>query len=739
MWPGSDRTNTWPEVGDNGSTVRVRWYNARAKKPKHASIGMKTRHPSHAQTAQGSRTPEWVHEGFLAVQAIENTPHGLRLGLCTLETPQNVRGQRDPAIANRLEEQGINFVILDGVRGMGMTTDMPEVRANGPLARALKERGIRRVLYVQSIGQIVHEPFFAENPQAADWVQRGPDGQKPTFGVKWFQYIPCLNNPDVMAYVERLFREVMRELDLDGIFTDLYGYFSYSCFCEHCKRRFADYIERKYPDPESRRARFGFSAPVSIPPFRTVGSRAYPTGIPERNLIVDPVSQEWIRFRCERLGEVTRKLSQCIKECNPNGVLYINYPYGGAPGLNNAVFHGLWPEHVLPECDLFGAEVAGKPELLPGGVVKGRAIQMKVAKAFNIPVTPAVTRTDLRDFRRLYLAEGMAFNTAPFDWIGQIKRDDPPAWMRDYMRFCRTHRAMLGKAATIADCAVLHSFESLSFTCSYPHASLVLCEQSLLQESITFNVIFEKDLDDLARYPCLFLANVVSMSRNLVERIVEYVLSGGSVVATEDTSVVNENMLSWKGERYRRQKTHLLSELLGVEWPEHGVLCYQVGAGRLAILACVERPWQVHVKGRGGDQEGASSPHIALSHSFGPGVPVLSHTKELATNHKDILAAVDYALAGERTLRLKTNRPVIGEVTKNTNGCFVHLLNWDESTPVVGMDVSLSASVSREASSVELLSPDHETKPTRLEFTIRKGRIEFEVPRLVCYDVVVVR
>ena len=678
-------------------------------------------------------TPEWVYDGFMAVQAIENVPHGLRLGLCTVETPDHVREQRDPGMADTLSRQGIDFVILDGVRGLGPEIDLAEVRANGPIARALEEKGIRRVLYTQTIGQIVHESFYAELPEAAGWLQRGPDGQIPTFGPKWWQYIPCLNNPDFMAYVSRIVREVMQELDLDGIFTDLYGYFSYTCVCDHCRTRFQDFIGRRYPDPEQRRARFGSLAPFEPPPFRTLGYSDYMTGIPEPNVILDPVSQEWIRFRCERLGEVTRELNKVVKGCRSDAIFYVNYLYGGVPGLNNAAFHGAWPESILPECDLFSAEVAGKPELLPSGVAKNRVTQMKVGKSFDVPVTPAVTRTDLQDFKRLFLAEGMAFNTSRFDWVGQVRRDDPPGWMLDYVAFSRSNRDLLTRAATVADCAVLHSFETLSFTCTYPHESTVLCEQSLLQEGVTFDIVFDKHLENLDRHRCLFLPNVVSMRRDTAERIAGYVRNGGALVATEDTSVLNEHMQPWKGERYRREKSHVLGDLLQIEWPEEGTLFQEIERGRIAIVARVERPWQANPAGQGG-----KSHRALLSHSYGPRLPLMACARDLADNHSDIVDAVDYALEGRRTIRLEAGGTVIPEVTRNANGLFVHLLNWDEDSPVADIEVSVLLEGDVSPKSVRLISPDKEAEAQDLDFAIHDGRIEFRVPYLLCYDVIVI-
>lgn len=672
-------------------------------------------------------TPSWVYEGFTAVQAIEHVLHGLRLGLCTLETADLVREQRDPSMADTLARQGINFVILDGVRGLGPEVDMAEVRDNKAISQALKEKGIRRVLYTQTIGQIIHESFLTEIPEAVDWMQRGADGQVSTFGQKWWQYIPCLNNPEFMHYVKRMVRDVMVELDLDGIFTDLYGYFSYTCVCEHCERKFEAYVERKFPEPEDRLARFGSLALFKPPPFRTLGYSDYRTGIPEKFTILDPVSQEWIRFRCERLGEVTRELRETIRACNPEGILYVNYLFGGVPGLNNATFHGAWPEYILPECDLFSAEVAGKPDLLSNGVIKSRVVQMKVAKAFGIPVTPAVTRTDLGDFKRLYLAEGMAFNTSPFDWVGQIKRDDPPDWMTDYFEFSRKHRELLGGADTVADCSVLHSFETLSYTCTYPHQSTVLCEQSLLQENLTFDIIFDKDLEDLSDCRCLFLPNVVSMNMARAERIAEYVKKGGSLVATEDTGVVNEYLQPWKGERYRRKKSWVLGELLGIVWPEEGTLFQEVGKGRVAIVARVERP---------GQTGGGISSDVQLSHSYGPEMPLFAYAKELAVNHEEIVSAVDYALDGERTLRIEANGSVVGEVTRNDKGTFVHLLNWNETEPVDGLKVSVLEGETGRIASAELISPDPEIQDESLDLIGREGGVEFELPRLICYSVI---
>ena len=688
---------------------------------------------------QRSGPSPWLLDGAFAVQAMEGP--GVRRGFATLETPQNIAKRLTPGMADRLQRQGVNFVILNGLMGGGLEAERDGIDRNKPLARALKAKGIRRVLYVQTIGTIFYEPFFAEMPSAVNWVQRLSNGDKPTYYSQWFRYIPCLNNDNFLDYVKRELRTVMKELDLDGIFSDNYGYYSYSCSCEHCQKKFRDYLNKRYPDAASRKARFEFTSFdfVEPPPFQLISYGAAHTQVPDDYQIVDAVSQEWIRFRCQRLGEVTEQLRLTVKESNPNAVWFVNYPYGGTPGLNNAAFHGDWPAEVYPHADLISAEVAGPPKLTASGVAQGRALIMKIAKSFGVPLSTFSGYGPLSDWKRLQLAEGMAFNTTPFDLCGDIWRDDPPDWMRKYVQFSRDHRDLLGRAATVADCAVLHNFETLSYMGSYPHESLQLCEQSLLQAGVTFDIIFDRDLDHLDKYPCLVLANVVAMSRQTAAKIAAYVRRGGSLVMTDDTSALSERMLPWKGGWLEPRKSHLLAELLGIEWPKTQLLLKQIGRGRVAVVPAVNRPWSTSAARGRADQERATLSRAMVSHSYGPAMPAILAVESLSPSHEALVKAVDYALADGRTVRVVSDGAIIPEVTRNDHGTLVHLINWTESKPVTGVRVSLAAPAGRRVNELKLLSPDPETPTVRLQFEYKDGRIQFTVPKLVCYAVIVVR
>jgi hypothetical protein len=119
-------------------------------------------------------------------------------------------------------------------------------------------------------------------------------------------------------------------------------------------------------------------------------------------------------------------------------------------------------------------------------------------------------------------------------------------------------------------------------------------------------------------------------------------------------------------------------------------------------------------------------------------MPAIFAAESLSPSHDAIVKAVDYVLDGARTVRVTSSGTVIPEVTQNPHGVFVHLVNWNEAAPVENVRVSLRVPAGQ-ISGLTLLSPDRETPGGSLKFEQKDGRIEFTVPRLVCYAVVAVR
>jgi hypothetical protein len=96
-------------------------------------------------------------------------------------------------------------------------------------------------------------------------------------------------------------------------------------------------------------------------------------------------------------------------------------------------------------------------------------------------------------------------------------------------------------------------------------------------------------------------------------------------------------------------------------------------------------------------------------------------------------------LSGERTVRIEADGPVVGEVTRNANGTLVHLLNWNEANPLDEVKISVRMKGGRVPEAAEMVSPDRETQDGQLAFEVKRGRVVLTIPRLLCYDVVLIR
>jgi len=105
--------------------------------------------------------------------------------------------------------------------------------------------GLRTVVYFN-----VHSamgPYARRHP---DWQQRRPDGS-PKDDVYSIDSTFCINSPWRDWVLDRL-----RELcayPIDGIFFDGPVVFADCCFCEHCRKAFADRFGRDMPPVKDRR------------------------------------------------------------------------------------------------------------------------------------------------------------------------------------------------------------------------------------------------------------------------------------------------------------------------------------------------------------------------------------------------------------------------------------------------------------------------------------------------------
>ncbi len=92
----------------------------------------------------------------------------------------------------------------------------------------------------------------------------------------------------------------------------------------------------------------------------------------------------------------------------------------------------------------------------------------------------------------------------------------------------------------LADVALLYSFATMGFNNGRPAASFMLASQMLIQNRVLFDIIFDEHLENLSKYRAVFLADQECLSEHQVQLVREFVVQGGGLVATEQTSLYTE-------------------------------------------------------------------------------------------------------------------------------------------------------------------------------------------------------
>jgi hypothetical protein len=102
----------------------------------------------------------------------------------------------------------------------------------------------------------------------------------------------------------------------------------------------------------------------------------------------------------------------------------------------------------------------------------------------------------------------------------------------NYIKFFHKNFDLYRGIITIADVAVLHSYSSMAFNNDRPYQSTYLFEQTLIQNRIPFDIIFDDQLKNLSKYKVLILADQECLNDENLALIRAYVQNGGGLVAT---------------------------------------------------------------------------------------------------------------------------------------------------------------------------------------------------------------
>jgi len=657
-----------------------------------------------------TQRPAWLKQGIVMVGSWEPTTFILRRGGQETNAEKIWNAERTAESIKRLKELGINLVILNLHKGFGLKTEAADIQATRDFVILAHQSGIRVGGYIGST--MGYETFFAEEPAARDWMQVDEFG-KPIYynQEQTFRYSACRNNPGYKAFVERLLRLGIEDIKLDLIHFDQMQWWAepLSCRCKYCKEQFLKFLQARYRDPQKTHLRFGFGDLSHMAP-------------PPNNIVVGPVPfaelknplmQEWAMFRAASIARRYAEYDEFIHKLNPEVALE------GNPNLNLALNQGFTNgtdySQLLQHGDIVWSEEPNHAAWTEDGRLVSKVRSFKVArimgKSLFIYTGSRYGGLTAASPPELRLAEAMAYNNVNLGMVGDLMPTGaeltPTA--QQYVRFFHSHVQDLGDTASKADVAVLRSFASIEFNPARANVSTVLFEQTLLQNRVPFDIIFDRHLDQLKRYQVLILANQDALGDEELGRIRAFVNEGGGLVATENASLLSE----W---RLRRPKFGL-ADLFGIDTPSSKPVQRQVGKGRVFYL-----------------------PRIAYSTE--PPVPSLNYrfTNEhwkLPKNYPELLAAVKWAAGDRLTLSVQAPLSVAAELVeqRSSGNWILHLVNFDFARPVVNIPVHLRLPEGRNLKEAVMETPDGSGSQL-LKASITEGVAFFRVPTLRVYCLV---
>ncbi len=632
----------------------------------------------------------------------------------------------------------------------------------GELVAAAKQQGLRVLARVDT--HAVHADVFEAH---AEWIARDSEGQPVRHWVMPELYLTSFVGPYHWDYVPQIIREIHAQYDVDGIFANRWNSTPPSqgiCYCDYCRASF-----RKFSGEE----------------------------LPRRADVRDPVWRKFVRWRERQILGIWKHWDAASKAARPGGTFLGTY--GGG------ITHPVSWKALGDQADLLDADNQGRSDFTPvwqnGELAKIERSVMGDKPIIGIFGTTLATRhrwylsTKSEAEQKLWIAEGVANGFRPW-WTAFGAAPEDRRWMPVVERFYhwhQKHERYFRNRASLAEVGLVYSQQTAAWYSGPPNeersAERVYehfrgLYHVLLHERLPFDLVHEGNLDPahLAQYRLLLLPNLAALSDRQCEQLRRYVARGGSLLATHQTSLYDEE---------GRPRTDFgLGDVFGVRLKspaqgplknsylrlEPGEKQHPLLAGLAETPLVVNTIWNLEVEVRPASDGSSverllwvipSFPDLPMEKVFttvrktdralaylrqaGPSRIVYfagdldrTYWEVLAADHRKLLGnAIRWALGGES--RVRATGPGYVDVTafRQERSLTVHLVNltnpmlWkgpiEEFIPVGAQQVEIELPAGTAPAAVQLLARDEAAR-----FTRQGQRLRIIVPSLVDYEVAAV-
>lgn len=604
------------------------------------------------------------------------------------------REEHSERVARRLKQMGFNFAMIPFYKGAGPKAERPGMEDAKRFTEICHRVGLRVGCYTFS-GSLLYESFFAENPDARDWIAKDFEGKPIVYGYgkQYFRWMVNRTHPGLRAFLRDIVRFAVVEAKVDLIHLD--NYVLGSGYEEYTVNVFRRRLRNKY-SPEERKRRFGWTEMECMQPPPA------PKRPDEYNS--DPVYQDFVDYRCDALADTYRELGEYARSLNPEIIMECNSGgYSGGLNLGHLGIGSLDHTSLIRWGGAFWDE--HHPCRLENGIMTSHFRSQLMGRLFG---NMLFAYTD----DRLSMAESMANNLqclgAPAAVIGDKvvaissihdenpKEIDPAIFA--LMQFFHREQRHYCDTELIADVGVVNTHANKGYGPQISRNRWLAFTQALYQGKVPFTFAPECLAPDLGRFRVLVLADLALISDRYLKAIREFVRQGGGLVVTGQSEQFNEHYI-------RREKPGLADLFPGL--PGEKTLRATHGKGRVIYL-----------------------PEIQLPMKFQAGM--------LPVNNDEMLEAIHWAAGGPLTVEIKAPDTVTMSLYSQPSGRrILHLVNYDPKQPLHNIQVSMQLPQGKSAVKVHWLSPDSEINQT-LPAQVHGRELRFTVPRLEVYDLVAI-
>ncbi len=389
---------------------------------------------------------------------------------------------------------------------------MKETDPFGELVAGCRRQGM--VILARTDPHATYEDVVLAHP---DWIAVDAAGQKRRHWASPEMWVTCGLGPYNFEFMTAIHREIMSLYKVDGIFINRWDG-SGLCYCDHCQRNFQSSTGLDLPRTNNRQ---------------------------------DPARQKYIVWRQERLFELWRLWDAEVRKIHPEARVIPNTGGGALSSLDMKA--------IGEQADtLFADRQARHGLALPwsngknGKEYRSTMGRKPIVGIFSVGVEEPYRWKDSVQSEaeiRIWVADGIANGLRP--WFTKFSGTiHDPRWLKVVETIYQWHHRVekyLRNESPIARVGLVYSQQTAWHYGGTQAGSKVEDHalgfyHALIEARLPFEMVHDHLLDaaHINQFKTLILPNIAALSDEQCEQLRTYVQSGGSLVATHETSLYNE-------------------------------------------------------------------------------------------------------------------------------------------------------------------------------------------------------